>query len=79
MISTNCIKAYRDVYPKDDCAYAEPSSLVFIVNSEGNTFISPFNETDEEFMKRLEKCQEDGINYFYTEWETLKQEKSVLY
>lgn len=79
MISSKCIKAYRSAYPQDGCAFAEPSSLVLIVNKDGNSFISPFSETEEELMNRLEKSLKDGINYFYIEWEKYSPQSNVLY
>lgn len=79
MITTASLNAYRLEYPEDSCAFAEPSSLVFITNSKNESYISPFNETDETFIRRLKRSIHDGINYFYHEWEKYQSENSILY
>lgn len=72
MITSKSIKAYREAFPSDICAFAEPSSLVLIVNSNGESYISPFNENDEQFIERLNRSKVNGTNYFYHDWEKYK-------
>ncbi len=66
MLSSECLYAYRDLYPEDTMYYLEPGDLLFL-GHEDLRLIQPYDETDEEFMVRLKRCTKEK-NLFLEEW-----------
>ena len=80
MLSSECIWAYREQFGDSECAFAEPSSNIFVVNPDtGIAYISSGYETDEEFFNRLERCKQEHRNLFFEEWDEFVIEPGVLY
>lgn len=80
MISTKCIFKYREQYPDDSCFFGEPGFGVIIESAVSNkAFISPFDETNETFLDRLNRSQKNGHNYFYDEWKPFEYDPDLLY
>ena len=78
--STACITKYRELFPEDGCAFSEPGPGVFILmHSSGKCLISPFFETNDEFIDRLERCKAENRNLFYEEWSEFSCEDGKIY
>lgn len=45
----------------------------------GKYYISPYNETEEEFMDRLERSKRENRNLFFEEWDEFIMIPGVLY
>lgn len=77
-ISDECLDAYREQYPGDDCAIDE--GLCDVIISRGTdekTFFNPNGESTEAFMDRLKRSHEAGRNLFYEEWEEYEYPEGV--
>lgn len=80
MLTSKCIWAYRDFFNNNDCAFAEPGNQIMILNSvTGDCYLSPFNETDEIFFDRIERCKREQRNLFFEEWKPINYEKEKIY
>ena len=78
ILSEECLKLYKDMYPDDYIAYFVPSHEV-IIESGDITYMQTSEETDEMFIDRLERCKSAGRNLFYEEWELFEFEDGVDY
>ena len=80
MLTSKCVWAYRVQFGTKKCMFAEPSCNIMVVNPDtGKTHISPHNETDEEFMDRLERSKCEHRNLFFEEWDEFIMKPGVLY
>lgn len=80
MINYSSVLKYREKFPDDYCAFAEPSDNVIISNDTLNiSVISPANETDDVFLDRLSRSNEAGENLFYKEWEKFEYKEGMKY
>lgn len=80
MLTSKCVLAYREQFDTYDCAFAEPSCNIMVVDPDtGKYHISPYNETDEEFMDRLERSKREHRNLFFEEWDEFIMKPGVLY
>lgn len=60
--------------------FAEPSSNIMVLNPDtGKYYISPYNETEEEFMDRLERSKRENRTLFFEEWDEFIMIPGVLY
>lgn len=79
MLTEKSVYAYRSFFNTNDCAFAEPGNQIVVSDENGKTYISPFDETDEQFSDRLERCQQTGHNLFFEEWKEFECEKGMIY
>ena len=81
MISWESIKKYRKVFNTDSCGYNEPGygEVLVIDDTTEKGYISTWEETDEEFLDRIERSLKAGRNLFYEEWQELIYEEGWIY
>jgi hypothetical protein len=72
--------AYREQFKDNNCAFAEPGNRIMVINPEnGKTYISPFEESESDFMGRIERSKQECRNLFFEEWEEDVLIPGVLY
>ncbi len=80
MLTEKNVYEYRKYFDTDNCAFAEPGNQIMIFNKKTSTYhISPPEETNEIFMDRLKRCEEEQRNLFFEEWEEFVMKPGVLY
>lgn len=80
MLTSKCVWAYREQFDTKKCVFAEPSSHIMVLNPDtGKYYISPYNETEEECMDRLERSKRENRNLFFEEWDEFIMIPGVLY
>lgn len=80
MISEDAIMRYREAFPESDCFYGEPSEYVIVTfGSDAPSHIQPEDETEKQFLERIERSKQAGKNLFEEEWPELVYEKDCLY
>ena len=80
MLTSKCVWAYREQFHTNGCAFAEPSNNIMVVDPDtGKTLISPKDETEKEFMDRLDRSKREHRNLFFEEWEEFVMKPDVLY
>ena len=79
-ISRNAIIAYRERFPNDYCCYEEPSGFIFIT-PEGSdiSYLQPYEETEDQFLDRLNRSVAAGRNLFPEEWPELVYKDDCYY
>jgi len=78
MIPVECLEAYWEAYPDDECFYLEPSVDV-IIGTADKSYEQPEGETKDIFMDRLKRSKEAGRNLFYEEWPEFKYIPGAVY
>ena len=80
MLTSKSLWEYRRQFNTNKCFFAEPGNQIMILDEETDNYhISPFDETDEIFMDRLERCKKEQQNLFFKEWETFSYKEGCLY
>lgn len=80
MLTSKCVWAYREQFGTNECAFAEPSCSIMVLNPDTMKYhISPYNETEEEFMDRLERSKRENRNLFFEEWDEFIMIPGVMY
>lgn len=80
MLTSKCVWAYREQFDTNKCMFAEPGNEIMVINPDtGKYHISPYNETEEEFMDRLERSKRENRNLYFEEWDEFIMLPGVMY
>lgn len=81
MISGTALKAYRETFSNSRCFHLETSTMLLIEKPgrKGKTYRQPSDETEEQFLDRIERSKKAGRNLFYEEWPEFQRKKGCLY
>lgn len=69
MISESSLKAYMAAGFEGDCSLVPPVGMAMISFPDGKTYMATTDETDEEFLDRLERSKKAGRDLIREEWE----------
>ena len=68
-MSDSIICAYEEAFPNSKVCFLMPSGDLSVVDFNSNReYRMPEEETEETFMDRIRRSQEQGRNLFFEEW-----------
>lgn len=68
-MSDSIICAYEEAFPNSKVCFLMPSGDLSVVDFSSNReYRMPEDESEETFMDRIRRSQEQGRNLFFEEW-----------
>ena len=68
-MSDSIICAYEEAFPNSKVCFLMPSGDLSVVDFKNNReYRMPEDESEETFMDRIRRSQEQGRNLFFEEW-----------